>query len=428
MTTIVVMTGMSDVKKYFPIQTATSCRSKWSWSTVLLNSGDTSSCHRSAWTKIPEDFDDFHNTDLKIKHRKMMLQGKWPGDGCEYCHTIEEAGGASDRQFQNQVPSIYPLELDTDPTLTNVRPVVLEIFFSNTCNLSCVYCNASLSSTIQAENKKFGGAVLSELNFSYTDNQYKNLIPKFWKWLDKHGKTLKRLQVLGGEPFLQKDVSKLVEYFISNPNPDLELNFVTNLSLNERVIFSYLEKFVLLKQNNNVKRIDMQCSIDCWGPSQSYIRHGISLDLFEKNIIKLTEDNLFRVGLLTTVTSLSIPTMLDLAKKRNQWQKTQEIFWYMHLVLPITDSVFDPTIFDYDVYKQYIDQMYQWLSIKTWDDQRTLEVFNGIVTKLKHNCKTDIVRQHRLLDYLEKNDQRRNTNWKEAFPWLEKEFIKNNVV
>ena len=64
------------------------------------------------------NFDNFHNTPEKIRDRKKMLEGKWPGHGCEYCKNLEQAGGRSDRQFQNTVPGVYPKELNKDQTLT----------------------------------------------------------------------------------------------------------------------------------------------------------------------------------------------------------------------------------------------------------------------------------------------------------------------
>ena len=128
--------------KYFPINSQTSCRSKWSWSTLYLNKGATASCHRASTSAIPEKFEDFHNTPVKIQDRSVMLQSLWPGNGCEYCRDIEHSGGISDRMFQNQIPDVYTKELDQNNALTVVNPVVLEVFFSNTCNLSCIYCNA----------------------------------------------------------------------------------------------------------------------------------------------------------------------------------------------------------------------------------------------------------------------------------------------
>ena len=83
----------------FPIKTATACQSKWTWSTVWMNKLSTSSCHRVDPVRFDlENFDNFHNTPNKLAERQLMLEGKWPQGGCQYCQKIEEAGGFSDRQ------------------------------------------------------------------------------------------------------------------------------------------------------------------------------------------------------------------------------------------------------------------------------------------------------------------------------------------
>jgi len=174
--------------------------------------------------------------------------------------------------------------LDSDPHAVVVDPVVLEVFFSNTCNLKCIYCNARFSSAIQAENKKFGGAIAAEKKFEHSENQYQQLVPKFWQWFDKNSSKLQRLQVLGGEPFLQPDVGKLLEIFESTPHPTLEFNIVTNLSLSNNIINPYLQKLNELIRSKNLKRVDIQLSIDSWDQGQEYIRDGLSLLQFEKNI------------------------------------------------------------------------------------------------------------------------------------------------
>lgn len=404
--------------RLFPIKTETSCRYKWSWSSLYLNRGTTASCHRSSQSTIPDQFEDFHNTPVKVQDRSIMLQNQWPGNGCEYCRDIELAGGTSDRQFQNLIPEVYPGELDSDPTLTSVSPAILEVFFSNTCNLACVYCNAMFSSTIQAENKKFGGAILPELDFEYKDNRAKELTPKFWSWFEQHGGSLQRLQVLGGEPFLLKEVAQLIEHFERYPNPNLEFNLVTNLSLPTSVLEPILEKLRLLKDNKKLKRIDIQVSVDCWGKSQEYIRYGFDMETFERNMFLLIEKNAFRIGLLSTFTSLSIPTFADLAVKYNQWCEKQKIFWYMNLVLPNNKSVFDPTVFDYSYYEPYINEVYSLLPTESWDDKETLKNFSGIVAKLKENCKQNEQGQLKLVQYLDANDSRRHSSWRDVFPTL----------
>jgi sulfatase maturation enzyme AslB (radical SAM superfamily) len=414
-------------QKYFPIQTDTSCRLKWSQSSIWLNNGKTGSCCKASIGPIGDNFDNFHNTDLKIKSRRDMLAGIWPQDGCEVCESVESVGGASERMFQNSIPGPYPIELDTLPS-TSIDPIALEVFFANTCNLKCVYCDATWSSAIQLENQKFGGAILSQGNFTYADNQYASLVKKFWDWFDRKGHTLKRLQVAGGEPFLQKDVGKLIERFQHSPCPDLEFNIITNLSLPPTTIGDHLVALSNCKNNNYLGRIDIQCSIDSWGVEQEYTRNGINLQTFDTNMQQLIELESFRIGLLSTITSLSLPSMPKLLDKYLEWGQKQTIYWYMHIVNYAEDTVFSPLHFDYSVFEPSINEMLEKLPRQTWDDTATFDLFAGIASRIKNQAHTNIVKQKELLAYLTENDRRRGSNWRKTFPWLLTELEKNHVV
>lgn len=409
------------LRKVFPIKTATACRLKWAWSTLYLNSGQTSSCHRASHSVLDvETFDSFHNTDQKLKARQAMLDGQWPGNGCEYCRNIEMSGGVSDRMFQNQIPDIYPSTLDFDPIQVNVNPSILEVFFSNTCNLKCVYCEGSLSSAIQAEDAKFGGTMFKDLRFDST-NKYKDLVPKFWSWFEKNAQTLMRLQILGGEPLLQKDFFKLLEFIDKNPQPQLEFNIVTNLSIPFSIVEHATNQLIDLLKNKKLKRVDIQASVDCWGPGQEYVRNGFQSDLFEQNLKFLLSKKLFRIGLLSTVCSLTIFEMEQLVRKHQEWSQDQEVFWYMHLVLP-DDSIFSPAIFGQDDFVNALENVYNLLPDTTWDQKQTLDILSGIMKKIKDTAQTNHVKQQELVEYLDLVDQRRGSKWKNVFPWLAKEF------
>lgn len=415
------------MSKYFPIQTSTSCKLKWSWSTLYLNKGTTGSCHRAGFSPIPDRFDQFHNTPVKILDRETMLNGNWPTGGCEYCKNIEDSGGVSDRQFQNQIPDAYPPALDDNNRQVIVDPAIIEVFFSNACNLGCVYCNASLSSTIQMEDQAFGGPKIIDDDFAPSDNQHRNFNAKFWDWFSKHSTKLQRFHILGGEPFLQKDLHKLLDFLEQNSHPNLEFNIVTNLSLDPKLLTPSLNRLKDLKSTSRIKRIDLQVSIDSWDKSQEYVRHGLSLNRFDSNMNYLLDQQSYRVGLLSTVSSLTIHGMPALAQKYNEWNKKQTIFWYMHLVLP-NNSVFDPTIFDFETFESSLKQTRDLMPNQTWDDKTTIEVFDGIVSKLQKNCANNVEKQKQLLEFLTVNDQRRNTLWQQQFPWLVKVFKNNHVV
>lgn len=407
---------------YFPIKVEPSCRLKWAWSTIYLNNGSTGSCHRASQSVI-ESITDFHNTPQKIQDRELMLSGKWPGAGCEYCKNIEDSNGVSDRQFQNQIPDVYPAELDIDPTATKVDPVVLEVFFSNTCNLKCVYCNAKFSSAIQQENASHGKAIIPILEHTYADNRYRELAPQFWQWFNKHSHKLKRFQVLGGEPFLQSDVSKLYQYFDEHPHPNLEFNLVTNLSVSPKLLKQHLFELAKLLTQNKLGRVDILASVDSWGPAQEYVRYGFKRTVFEENLKLLQEFNVFRVGILTTVNTLSINEMPALAEKMLEWNKTSTVHWYMHLVLPEGESLFDPLMFDYKNFATSLHRVEELLPNDTWDQKRTVEVFTGIKNKLADGCIDNLTKQESLYSYLNQIDERRSLNWKQTFNWITSKYV-----
>lgn len=355
-----------------------------------------------------------------------MLAGEWPGNGCEYCGDIEAVGGSSDRQFQNQIPDVYPRSLDSDPTAISVDPAILEVFFSNTCNFKCVYCEASLSSALQVEDFRYSGPVIPPKFSDIGPNLYKDFVPKFWEWFYQHSHSLMRMQVLGGEPFLQRDLIKLLDFFDRTPHPRLEFNVVTNLGIPHTVLRGIAEKMANLINQNKIGRMDIQVSIDGWGPAQEYVRYGLDLVTFETNMLTLLEYKLFRVGLLSTVSSLSIKEMPLLAKKFLEWRKIHEVFWYMHHVLPTNSSPFDPKIFRYEIFENDLKHTLDLIPSVTWDDLRTRELLQGIIAVIKHGAATDINRSKELVGYLEEIDRRRNLDWKQSFSWLHQEL--NDVV
>jgi pyruvate-formate lyase-activating enzyme len=387
-----------------------------------LSRAKTASCHRASIGDIdPANFGNFHNLPNKQKDRQTMLAGQWPGHGCEYCKNVEINGGHSDRNFQNTIPEVYPPELDSNSSLTSVDPTVLEIFFQNTCNLSCVYCTEKYSSQIEKENFKFGGPAQKIEWHVLKENKYAQLSPLLWDWLELNFHKLQRLQILGGEPLIQQDFTRLVEFINTHPNPNLELNFITNLIVKEQNLINTIASLEKLYNEKKIKTIDILCSVDCWGPEQEYIRYGFSMDIFEKNFNYLLNKPWIRLGILSTVTSLSIPSMPLLAKKYQEWNNVREVVWYPHLVLPVVSHVLSPHTFEYRVWKSYLDEVDQYINADSLNSKNTKDELNGIKKALEW-VSGDCKMQQDLLQYLNEIDRRRNLNWRDTFPWLVKEF------
>jgi organic radical activating enzyme len=414
--------------KIFPINTSTACQLKWSWSTIRLYNGYTSSCHRASMSKITsETFDTFHNTLEKIDARNLMLQGKWPSGGCEYCKNIEDAGGSSDRQFHLAVPDQTPNELFDNPSETIVTPTVLEVYFDNTCNMSCIYCWDGFSSKIHSENLKFGrfeknGIIIQ--NSETRTSDFDKLTAKLWDWLHRHHKKLKRFHVLGGEPFYQAQFLNCLEFFENHPSPDLEFNVVTNLMLSSERLQLQIDKIKQLVDNKKIKRFDLTVSIDCFGKEQEYVRYGLDLDQWRKNFEYVVQQPWVYLNINQTITALTIKTMPDLINYINSFKSLRNIGHYFSMVVS-SHKCLHPEIFGPNFFSQDFDKILNCMRQDTWQEKQAFKYMMGIRLQLEagHQQPDKIKQLGTLLDEI---DRRRNLNWKNVFPWLQQE-IKNVV-
>jgi organic radical activating enzyme len=414
--------------RYFPIKTQTACQLKWTWSTIFLNKGTTSSCHRVDKEQITaETFDSFHNTPKKIEDRKLMLAGQWPTGGCEYCSSIEQAGGSSDRTMHLKIPNLVPPELDQSTEEVFVTPRIVEVYFDNVCNMSCLYCIDELSSNIYQENQKFGpfekhGVIIK----SQTKNheRLEELTRAFWKWFEKNHNGVFRLNVLGGEPFYQPQFENLLEFFESHPNPDLVLNVVSNLKISKSKLIKYVEKIKKLLVERKIKRFDLTASIDCFGKEQEYVRHGMNLDQWRENFNYLVDQRWITLNINQTLTSLTIKTVPELIDYIGQIKKNRKIGHHFSLVVG-SYKFLHPGIFGPGFFTEDLDKILSSMSDDSQWDQHAKTYMNGIKMQIE-SCERDQYKIQQLGIYLDELDRRRNLNWRTTFPWLEKEL--NYVV
>ncbi len=412
---------MSGDKKYFPIIVDPACQLKWAWSTILLAQGTTQSCHRVT----PHTFDtntfNFHNTEEKIHQRKTMLQGQWPQDGCQYCENIEKTGlGKSDRQFFLEVPGLTPAELINDNTATTVSPTILELYLDNTCNLSCVYCVPEASSQIDFELKKFGrfeknGLVLESKFEKHKD--FEKIQQNFWNWFGNNVHQLRRLHLLGGEPFYQKQFDMFLDFFNQNPCPDLEFNIVTNLVLSKSKLENYVKQFEKLLATRKLKTLEITCSIDCWGPQQEYVRYGLDLDKWKDNFEVLINHKWIKLNINNTISVLTIKTLPELIRKLKEWTKERKIEHYFSTT--IYPSYMHPAIIGADEFKDDFKEILDLMESDSWRGAHAKEYMQGIVATINQSTynKEEMTK---LITFLNENDRRRGLNWRELFPWLEK--------
>lgn len=411
---------------YFPIKTKPACQLKWAWSTIRLYEGSTSSCHRIEKDFLSVDnFDDFHNTENKINDRKKMLSGEWPGRGCEYCKHIEDAGGTSDRMYQSSIPNQYPLELDKDPTATTINPTIVEVYFDNTCNLSCLYCWDGFSSKIQAENRRFGRFEKDDVvldNFATKVDKIGTITDKFFDWLAKNHSTLKQFHFLGGEPFYQAQFNRLLKFFENHPSPQLEFTIVSNLTVAHNKFVTQIEKIKNLIATKKIKRLDVMASIDCFGKPQEYVRYGINLKQFKENFEYLASQRWIYLNFNQTHTGLTIKTAPDVIKYMARLRKKyKRPIAHSFGEVVFSHSCLRPGIFGKGFFDKDFDKIYKAMENydEDWQNQQMLGYMQGLQKKY-NNQSRDYKEIKKLGVLLDEIDRRRNLNWRKTFPWLTK--------
>lgn len=407
--------------KFFPIKTATACKLKWAWSTIRLYTGATSSCHRVTPTVVDIDSDifDFHNTPKQLSDRRIMLEGKWPTGGCEYCKNIEDAGGSSDRMLQLTIPNQVPDELDTDRNAVVVSPKIVEVYLDNVCNMSCLYCWDGFSSKIQQENIRFGDfsdrgvEIKNQAIIAPNRDKLKN---KFWEWLDCNYSTLERLNILGGEPFYQQDFLTCMEFLNSHDNPNLEFNVVSNLNIKHDKFKSNIMEIKKLVAARKIKRFDLTVSIDCFGKEQEYVRYGLDLELWKKNFEFLVNEKWIVLNVNQTISGLTIKTMLPLINYINLHRGVRRIGHYFSSVVH-THKFLEPGIFGKDFFKEDFDEILTAMNSDTDWNEKYKSYMSGIYLQL-NSVDRDQEKINQLGIFLNEIDRRRGLDWKQTFPWL----------
>lgn len=396
-----------------------SCAYKWAWSTVYLTDAETKSCYHNPPQPLTLDnFDNFHNLEQKIQDRQDMLDGKWP-KGCAYCEKAESIGVKSDRQIVNELPNIIPIEVLKNKNEIVVSPRIVEVGFGNTCNCSCIYCGPSSSSKLQSEINKFGEFKHNSINikqFTKNNDRYADMVKKFWNWLDMNCQSLERLGVLGGEPFLMPETFQLLEFFDSHPAPNLKLNFVTNLNVPEHLVDSAIITWERLVVEKKLKRIDIVASLDTWGDSAEYIRHGLNLDLWEKNFLKMLNSPAIYLGVNATITNLSIQEMPDLIKKWLGWNQTRPVA--LHSSRVFKPSFLAPEVLPYALNQFALTEVLELMPSDTWLNKWCKDRLAGASNIMENSPNGNIALMKDLRVYLNELDRRRGTDWRKTFSWL----------
>lgn len=350
------------------------CLAKWLQVSINLANGTTQSCYHPPIHPVPllelkDNPSALHNTNFKKKERAMMLKGERP-EGCSYCWKVEDAGEGhhlSDRHYKSSEWWAEPnlenvVKFDSNH---NVVPTYVEVNFNQACNFKCMYCSPHISTAWEEEIKEFGPYKLEHtehnnlralksagympIEKAQKDNPY---VVAFWEWWPTVYRTLRVFRMTGGEPLMDKNTFKVLDYVNDNPHGQLELSITSNMCPPDQKL---LEKFISKVQaietirsyedpdnfnefsGNNwyvdkgFKHFWLYVSVDSVGAQAEYMRTGLNYERMLNNIRKvLTETRYTTVSFINTFNILSIPNLkqylqmvLDLRKEFGGLNQTE---------------------------------------------------------------------------------------------------------
>ena len=254
----------------------TICAYPWNWFSFNVDYGVWRACPRSQyrWFQTEEEVDDFFNTTTQQEIRSDLYNGT-RNSNCVDCYTAEDKGGMSYRQVLKKDYAV-----DNASSVKVKSPKVLELKFSNLCNLKCVFCASVCSSLWEHE---------IGLPQQYIDNQKVSaeyMRKSLFKWLKENIRHVDSIMYLGGEPALQPEFYEIVDLLLNN-TPEWvgqkELTFSTNTYYPE----AYREKFetAIQKVLDAGHTVFPRISLDGIGNKQSYQRTNLRWDHFEKNML-----------------------------------------------------------------------------------------------------------------------------------------------
>lgn len=223
-----------------------------------------------------KDIQETFNTPMYKDIRKKMLAGE-KVELCQRCYDVENNGGKSIRNNAIKHFGIDDHVANTDLDTGHIKDVQiqsLDFSWSNYCNLKCKMCSPDATNQLIEEYIHFGE------NYREVDLD-KWTFDALFDTLETVSPNLKEILVTGGEPLLNKDFLKYIDYLVEKDYAkDIVLLFHTNLTI---MPSRFLERF------GKFKHTQIHISIDGTEDTYEYIRYPGKWSVVERNIKKLSE-------------------------------------------------------------------------------------------------------------------------------------------
>lgn len=344
----------------------------------ITTSGDVKPCCSGT-----HGFGNINNQDLETilassewqQLRRQISDNQRP----DYCATCVRQGSANntERTWHNNMSP------DLEITDEYQSPAILDVRWSNACNLMCIYCNP-YDSSMWARKENF--PLLTKRK-----GYYENVI----EYVQNNSNNLKVVALIGGEPLLIPQVADLI---LALPDT-VDCHVITNLSID-------LDNNPAYQQLTSRKRVLWSISFDNIGQQFEYVRRGASWNIVDKNLDKLkvleqTQGHILDIHAVLNI--LSVASLNSLAEYALD-KRIKVVFQYLdnptaldlrrfpstvveqlRAAITIKDSMIDNYFNLLDTKDNQIEEFYNY--IKNWEtDQLKFSLLWPELHKLLRVC------------------------------------------
>jgi MoaA/NifB/PqqE/SkfB family radical SAM enzyme len=200
---------------------------------------------------------DILDSKLLKEIRSEMSQGR-AHKYCSNCVQAERFGADSERAWHNNVNPGFNYATAGDKYH---YPVIVDVRWNTTCNLSCNYCGEACSSK---------WASLKGIPVKSGTRPYYDAVCDF---IDQHRKHIHEVALVGGEPLLLPENNRLLDVIPK----DAIVTLITNMSVD-------LENNKIFQKLAQRNRVGWSMSFDNIGPRLEYVRHGAEWSQIKHNL------------------------------------------------------------------------------------------------------------------------------------------------
>jgi len=196
------------------------------------------------------------NSDLMAEIRQELSQGR-AHEYCSNCVKAERFGAESERAWHNNVNSNFDYATAGDQYH---YPVIVDVRWNTTCNLSCNYCGDFCSSK---------WAAIKGIPVKSGARPYYDQVCDF---IEQHQDAIHEVALVGGEPLMLPENSRLLDVIPK----DAIVTLITNLSVD-------LENNKIFQKLATRNKVGWSMSFDNVGNQLEYVRHGAAWDKIKHN-------------------------------------------------------------------------------------------------------------------------------------------------